>query len=340
MVTHYKCPNCGDDMAFDSKSGMLSCSSCGRKDSIEGFSEEFVTTTFSEDEAKEYHCKNCGAILITEAETTATTCAFCGAGVVLKDRLSGVMAPVKIVPFFISKEEAMKAFRSWAKNGLLTPRNFMNADRVKGITGMYLPFWLYDLNSKVEVSAKGTKVSTYTSGDYIYTETEYYNVYRDMDINYIKVPIGASKKMNEEIMKKLEPYHNLKDFKSPYLAGYLAEKYSFDNKELFPKAKSRIEEYVESYIRSTVKEYTSVDYTSKEINIKEEQACYTLFPVWMVYYDYNKSEHSFAMNGQTGKVVGSPPISGAKVSIWFCAIAVAVFIVFKLMVFIIGGVLW
>ena len=25
MVIHYKCPNCGSDMVFDSESGMLSC---------------------------------------------------------------------------------------------------------------------------------------------------------------------------------------------------------------------------------------------------------------------------------------------------------------------------
>ena len=35
MVTHYKCPNCGSDMAFDTASGMLKCDSCSRKDSIE-----------------------------------------------------------------------------------------------------------------------------------------------------------------------------------------------------------------------------------------------------------------------------------------------------------------
>ena len=35
MVTHYKCPNCGADMAFDTGSGTLKCGSCGREDTIE-----------------------------------------------------------------------------------------------------------------------------------------------------------------------------------------------------------------------------------------------------------------------------------------------------------------
>ena len=140
VVIHYKCPNCGDDMAFDSNSGMLSCGACGRKDNIDQFSEDRIYTTFEEQEAKEYHCNNCGADILTEAETAATTCSFCGAGVVLADRVSGTLAPSLVIPVSISKKEAAAAFKKWCKNGLLTPKGFMTADRIKSITGMYVPF--------------------------------------------------------------------------------------------------------------------------------------------------------------------------------------------------------
>ncbi len=83
MIISYKCPNCGDDMVFDSSSGMLTCHSCGRQDQIESLPKEYITTRFSENEANEYRCENCGAVLMTEAETTATTCGFCGGAAVL-----------------------------------------------------------------------------------------------------------------------------------------------------------------------------------------------------------------------------------------------------------------
>lgn len=342
MILHYKCPNCGADMAFDSESGKLSCHSCGRKDNIDNFSDEFITTTFSEDEAKEYHCKNCGANIITEAETTATTCSFCGAGVVLADRLSGIMAPSKVIPFTISKEEAMKAFRKWCRNGRLTPKGFMTADRIKNITGIYVPFWLYNVNSKVQVDALCTKVRTYTRGEYIYTETRYYNVYRNINLNYVKVPVDASKKMDDELMDKLEPYdyEKLKDFKTPYLAGYIAEKYDYNENELLPRAKDKVKSYIDSYISSTISGYSTVKYRRKEINIQKKNAYYTLLPVWMVYYDFDKTEHTFAMNGQTGKVVGKPPISYIQVAKWFSGIASVTFIVLKILSLMIGGSLW
>ncbi|GIN56656.1 TFIIB-type zinc ribbon-containing protein [Lederbergia ruris] len=342
MVIQYKCPNCGDDMVFDSDTGTLSCPSCGRKDNIEDFSDEHILTTFSEDEAKEYHCKNCGAVILTDADTTATTCSFCGAGVVLADRLSGVLAPKMVIPFKISKEEAMKAFRTWCKNGRLTPKGFMTADRIKAITGMYVPFWLYDLNSKVHVEATCTRVREYTRGNYIYTETKYYDVMRRINLDYIKVPADASEKMPDQIMDKLEPFHyeDLKDFKTPYLAGYIAEKYNYNDDELLPRVKDRIKGFIDSYISSTMGGYSSVSYRTKDIHTKKQQSAYVLFPIWMVYYDYDKSEHTFAMNGQTGKIVGKPPLSYGKIAGWFSGIAGGSFITLKLISLLLGGGLW
>lgn len=343
MLIHYKCPSCGDDMAFDSESGKLSCDSCGRKDDIEQFSDDFITTTFSdEDEAKEYHCENCGAVVITDKDTTATSCSFCGAGVVLGDRLSGELAPVKVIPFSISREEARKAFRKWCKNGRFTPKGFMTADRIKNITGMYIPFWIYDLNSRIKVAGIGKKIRTYTRGDYIYTETKHFDVYRDLDLYHQKVPVDASEKMNDDVMDKLEPYHykDLKDFKTPYLAGYLAEKYNYNGEELFPRVKTKINDFIQSYINSTIRGYSSISRKDEQIDTKKLKSTYVLLPVWMVYYDFDRQEHTFAMNGQTGKIVGKPPISQRKVARWFAAISASSFVLIKVLAFIVGGVWW
>jgi len=341
-VIDYKCPNCGSGMVFDSETGMLSCHSCGRKDDIEQFPDPLREIVFSEDEVVEYHCNSCGAIIMTEAETSATVCSFCGAAVVLGDRLTGTLAPAKVIPFSISKEEAMNAFRKWCRNGRLTPNGFMTADRIKGITGLYVPFWLFELHNKIEVQGLGTKVRTYRRGDYQYTETQHFDVYRKIDLNYVQVPIDAAEKMNDELMDKLEPfpYDQLKSFKTPYLAGYIAEKYSYNDEELFPRAKEKVSSYINSSIQSAMSGYTTMSYTNKQIDTRLQHADYVLLPVWVVHYDYNKSEHTFAMNGQTGKVVGKPPISKRKVSAWFASIAGASFISLKLIALMMGGGLW
>lgn len=342
MVTHYECPNCGADMKFDSETGMLLCESCGNTIRIEDYSEDLITERFSDDEAKEYHCDNCGAVVITDKDTTATKCSFCGSAVVLSDRLSGHLMPAKVIPFTISKEQARAAFKKWCKNGRLTPKGFMTADRIKEISGMYIPFWLYDLNNKAEVKATATRVRRYSSGDYDYTETKYYDVYRDINLDLIKVPVDASEKMNDDIMDKLEPYNysDLKDFKTPYLAGYLAEKYDQNAEELYPRVKGKIRSDIDSYISSTIRGYSTVRYNKKDIRTTKRRSAYVLFPIWMVYYDFDKSEHTFAMNGQTGKIVGKPPLSSKKIAMWFGGLAGSSFIAIKLLAYMIGGVLW
>lgn len=353
MVIQYKCPDCGADMAFDSRKGSLSCESCGRtlsvdeykepEEELEGsfqeFTEQTFTSTFGEEEAAQYQCSNCGAVLITGPDTAATTCSFCGAPMILGDRLTGNLAPSKVIPFSINKEQAQDAFRKWCRGGLLTPKDFMTAERVKNITGIYVPFWLYDLNGRGEAHADCTRTRSYESGEYIYTETRHYDVYRKVDLNYLKVPCDASEKMNDGLMDKLEPFHynNLQDFKAPYLAGYVAEKYNYTDKDLFPRVKDRVERYVADYIRSTINGYSSTLIRQQWTDIKQRNAYYALLPVWMICYDYKDSEHIFAMNGQTGKIAGTPPFSRSRIFAWFGAVSAGVFLLLELIT-IIGGV--
>lgn len=354
MVLQYKCRDCGADMTFDAGSGMLVCSGCGAKISIEEyqrrneqpiqdfdtFEEQTHAGTFEDSRAAGYQCQNCGALLITDADTIASACSFCGAPVVLTDRIQGDLAPAKIIPFSIPKERAQQAFRKWCRGGLVTPKGFAGAERIKNIQGMYIPFWLYDLNGQGEAHAECTTVRTYQSGEYIYTETSFFDVYRKVDLNYMKVPVDASEKMEDGLMDKLEPfqYGNLRDFKTPYLSGFLAEKYNYTDRELFPRAKARIERYIQDYIRSTITGYSSVRITGQSDNVRQRAAYYTLLPVWMISYNYKNKDYMFAMNGQTGKIVGSPPISIPKVIAWFLGIGAGVFTFMELIsLFMAGG---
>lgn len=342
QVIDYKCESCGGSMIFDSATGSLSCGSCGRKDNIEQIPDPLEQLQPASHAGQEYHCNSCGAAIPADELTTATVCSFCGASAVLADRLGGRLTPAKVLPFAIGKEEAVRAFRKWCRNGRLTPSGFMTADRIKSMTGIYVPFWLYNLNNHIEAHARATKVRSYTQGDYQITETQHFEIYRKIRLNLNRVPLDASEKMNDKLMDKLEPfpYNQLKDFRSPYLAGYGADKYSYDEQALFPRVKEKIQPYIDSYIQSAVAGYTSVSYTGKQINTSMTRADYALIPVWVVHYDFNKLEHSFVMNGQTGKVVGKPPLSAVKIGAWFAGIAGATLLALKLTSLMMGGGFW
>lgn len=339
MILHYQCPNCASNMSFDADSGKLSCPSCGNEENIEQYPEELIKTEFEEGDARQYHCENCSAVLITDDDTVATSCSFCGSNVVIADRVAGSLAPAKVIPFTITKEEAIAAFKKWCRNGLLTPKGFASSERLQSIRGIYVPFWLFDFHSDIHVQATGKKIRRYVSGDYIYTETKIYDVERKLKLRYLKIPADASIKMDDTLMDKLEPYiyGEMQDFKTPYLAGFIAEKYNLTDEELNSRAINKIQPYIQENISGSLSNYSTYSISNRDINTKTLNTYYALLPVWMITEDYDKEEFMFAMNGQTGKVVGKPPVSKGKAAAWFGGVTALTLVVMKLIAVAMGG---
>ncbi len=345
----FVCPSCGnDEMDYNDKTSNLTCTACGQsigayeygshgeeKYSHEGFEkieERTSVSSYDEEIAREYHCENCGAVLVTESNTAATTCGFCHSPMILSDRLSGSYAPAQAIPFKMDMKKAHEEFKKWCKGGIITPNDFRMLERVKDIQGIYVPFWLYDLNVQASGEAYCTRVSVSRSGDTQITRTSHYKVYRSVVSDYYKLPADAAEKMPDEYMDMLEPfnYDELKSFNMAYLTGYAAQKYDYTDKDLLPRITERVTKYISSYLRSTITGYNSVVMKSVDANAVQRDAVYTLLPVYLMNYRYKDKTYTFVMNGQTGKVAGKPPISKPKLVGLFVATASVSFGIFKL----------
>ena len=325
MILITKCRSCGASMRFVPEKGKLACENCGTEQAVEERDE--AARQAYEEESKVFRCTSCGSELITELNTTATFCSYCGQPTIIPERLSGTYAPTQVLPFKISQKQAEEAFFKWCRRGLVTPKAFVNAAKVRKISGIYVPFFLYDCDLSGDFQAEGTKIHMYRVGDTEYTETSFYAVHRNMDALYRRVPADASTKMDDQQMDKLEPFdgNELKPFMMPYLSGFFAEKYDVDGMQLMPRVRNRIDRYFEEYARSTMSGYASLRMNQRAINYDQVQSDYVLLPVWMLYYKHKDKEYLFTMNGQTGKVVGKPPISVPKVLLWLFGVSVAVF---------------
>ena len=64
---------------------------------------------------------------------------------------------------------------------------------------------------------------------------------------------------------------------------------------------------------------------SNNLVVKNNNTDYILLPVWMVNIDYKNKKYTFAMNGQTGEIVGNIPIDKKKAVIMYLIILVIVF---------------
>ena len=161
-----------------------------------------------------------------------------------------------------------------------------------------------------------------------------------MDLDYDCIPVDASERMRDDLMDKLEPfyYEDIKDYSSMYLPGYVAEGYNYTDDDLMPRVQKRVEKFMDEYVKGTMKNYASVRITERDYNILKKKADYALLPVWMINYDYRDGQYVFAMNGDTGKIVGKPPISKVKVMAWLFGVGGGLFLILRLItIFLLGG---
>ena len=96
------------------------------------------------------------------------------------------------------------------------------------------------------------------------------------------------------------------------MAGYLADRYDVSPEQCQPRADKRMEQTARDLIRGQVKNYDSVSEKSHTFNKLTSSYKYALYPVWILNTIWNGEKFVFAMNGQTGKLVGNVPYSKGK----------------------------
>lgn len=312
----HKCPTCSAKLPFNPKTQKWDCEYCANSytlDQLDNFKEKQKQTS-KDNNLDVYRCPNCNANVITDKNTTATFCVYCGSTSIIKERLIGEFKPSKIIPFKTTKEDAIKAFKDFKKGKLFAPDDFSKEENIQKITGVYIPFWTYNSSATGSLNFRAQNISRWRSGNYRYTKTDYYSINRAGTMKFNKVPVDGSRKFDDNTMDSIEPflYEDLKDFNISYLSGFLSEKYDVTIEEASVRAKERISNTVFNELKSTIKKYSTISLSNSKIDVTTDKAEYILLPVWMLNIMYKEIPHLFAMNGQTGKMIGNIPIDNKK----------------------------
>ena len=117
------------------------------------------------------------------------------------------------------------------------------------------------------------------------------------------------------------------DFSSPYLSGFLAEKYDVEKDQVYPTMRDRVEKAVDEVFKESIQSYSSLRIESSKVDIENVRFDYTLLPIWILTYLYNGKTYIFAMNGQTGKVFGELPVCRKKLTFLFFGLTLLIFII-------------
>ena len=345
QVTNYQCPNCLAGLRFDGATGQLACDSCDNKFDMALVEQLFadkaqsaasagtepqwdinMSNAFSEEEAaymRGYVCPSCAAEIICEYTTAATSCPYCGNPSIVPGQFDAQLKPDYIIPFKLEKKAAIEALQKYYKGKKFLPNSFSDANHIEEIKGIYVPFWLFDGDADAYMRFRATKSRSYVQGNYQITETDHYRVTREGNVAFQMVPVDGSSKMPDAHMDSIEPfeYGELKPFALGYLPGFLADKYDEDAETCSKRANERIIASTEGVMRDTISGFSTVSLEYSDINLNKGDVKYALMPVWMLSTKWNGKDFLFAMNGQTGKLIGDLPVDRGKYWGWFFKIA-------------------
>lgn len=356
-LLEYKCPACGGALSFDASAQKMKCPYCDTEFEVEALQEldeilqqeqpsdftweEAPESQWSEEETQNlrtFICQSCGGEIIGDENTAATHCPYCDNPVVMAGQFTGDLRPDLVVPFRLNKEQAKEALSRHLSKKPLLPKLFKSKNRIESIQGLYVPFWLFDTDADANIRYKATRVHHWSDSEYNYTRTSFYSVFRSGAIGYDNVPVDGSSKMPNDLMESIEPFDLSQgvDFQTAYLAGYLADKFDVEAESCKTRANERIRSSTEEAFAATAVGYATLIPEHTDIRLNGSRVRYGLLPVWILTTRYQDELYTFAMNGQTGKMVGNLPIdrkmlwtyllsiglgSGALISLIACLIA-------------------
>jgi len=337
----YKCPNCGGAIEFDSTLQKMKCPYCDSEFDVQALKnmdtrlneqkpDEFVWEkdgqmnweNGEESRMSVFVCNSCGGTIVADETTAASSCPYCNNPVVMAGRLSGTLKPDYVIPFKLNKAKAMETLKAYTKSKKFAPNLFKTENKLKEIKGIYVPFWLFDSDASADVSYKATKTTHWSDKKYRYTKTDYFDVFRSGNMRFNNIPVDGSSKMPDDLMESIEPFDfgEAVDFQTAYLSGYLADKYDVTMENSIGRANERIKSSCEETLRETVSGFDTVTTQGSSVYVSNGVAKYALYPVWIMNTSYKGQLLTFAMNGQTGKLVGNVPVSKAKLAALFAAI--------------------
>ncbi len=312
------CKNCASPLVFDPLSQKVVCKNCGSSwDAEEIESEEKKYKTEQpvamedvmgvDDSLKNeffdcyvYTCSSCGGEININGSEVSTKCIYCGSSSVVFSRISKEKAPEFIIPFSVSKEQAVDSIKARFKRGLFIPKEIKDFQPTD-VRGIYIPFWLVNAYH-VQADVLSSEVQ---SGKY--SHTNYYKRFGKMAVS--NLPVDGSLMLSDESSQRLEPFDisELKLFDEDYLLGFYSNVSDIHVGDLRDAVEKRVSEAFRE------QEFQELPGTNKKTKLSSSRTLidqdlrYVFMPVWFVTYNYEGKHNTIMVNGQTGKVVCGVP---------------------------------
>lgn len=273
-------------------------------------------------------CPNCGVSLTCSKIAPATKCHWCHTMIPADLYIDNPNVPEQILPFKIEKEEAKQIIDEYIKKRhKYSTKEFLVNYNSDNIVPVYLPYMIVDINLHSENRGLIIDDGFYASA----SGKEYID--RDFNMTIENALVEASKSnyfnsinSTSNIISSVVPFdiENAVEFNANYLNGYLSENRELNIELLKPQINKIVENNVTNFLNQEMNEYFKARYFSqkdtywyqKKNTVIGSQWSSILLPIWIYSYcekvDNVNKIYYVAVNGRTGKIVGSIPMNTKK----------------------------
>lgn len=359
-----RCPQCGaTDIQLRPSAGMLICLFCRHEWSEARLDETIANgdltalrgTTLGTGASDidtgigslvTMKCGGCAAeVVVNTDEQMGSRCHWCRHVLTINEQIPNGAVPDAVLPFKIPHDDAMARIREFAgKRRMFADRAFVSEFTPENVVGVYMPYMVIDSNASADVTGVGEiKTRSYTRGSGDDKETFYdadvYEVQRHVDFTVDDLTIESSAERanmdssanTNNIINTILPFdtENAVKWNASYLTGFTSEKRDQDVDHLVPALEDQLLSIARSQVASSVDRYDrGVRWERERIDVHGSRWVAMYLPVWLYsYYHENNGKgmvHYIAVNGRTGEVMGSVPVSHRRLLVGALAVGTVI----------------
>ena len=340
-----KCQACGSNLTFNPDVQGLCCLSCKSQTPVnveKGLIKHDVDSSNELNKHKNeamlnqthtMQCSNCGAQVVLVDYQTSASCPYCNTNMVAsKENFEG-LKPDSIIPFKFGKDKASHKFKEEIKGKWLAPSKFkksINADEIKAY---YFPAFVFDADCTTKYEGRLYNEDTERNSDGS-TETvrSYFRIQGEKQTKHTNIEIEASTKLNQYELNLIRPYNfdEAYSYCNEFVYGYSLEQYNNSVNQTNLQAEDLMKQDIRKVILKSYR-HDGVDYLNLFPHFYNEKYSYCVLPVYRINFSYKNKQYSNLMNGQTGKLGGSYPKSGLKIT--FIVLMVLLFLALPFLIF-------
>ena len=327
----YSCPGCGSQMLFDIPGQSLKCGRCDRTMSVEEADRKEARTAGSSFTADLLTCPTCGAAIQSVNAAVASFCSYCGSSVLLEKEEATVDPPESVTPFQITQDQCFEKYRSLLKKSFCVDHRLKKNVTRDSFRGIYVPFHTY----KAEISGECILQGQKTKGDTTY----YYDTKVQLDHHFEQIVHDASREFPDHLSERIAVFapEKAKPFSPAYLSGFYADEADTNPETYIPYAKS---EALRKGMDEAMADLKAEDLNYSVANTKNRlykstRAFYTgdtLIPVWFMSMRSGKRLYYAVQNGVTGEMWADMPMDVPRFGLLAGGLAVALFLLFQLLI--------